>query len=400
MTYAGLTVDNNLSDIGSTHEAWDNLGNGVDYSYSTVRANYINNSSAPFNGDRSQVVVSQASGVPLSYGNYAYKITEQAGTATQFNFGFIRYGSTSVSYTNPERRLAVSNGPIVGSILLKAGSHYSVGMALRPGNGGAFFKATNYPIVSIDLKTGEYRDAFSSKKPYEIIGAAEEEEGWWRVAMSSICQQAYAVAAIDLFFFRADSFNVIDPATSTDGSKFFYAALPQIEAGHEPSPIIITFNDEPVLRSTTAQSLGGIVFNGDDIEAIDGLASVGSDNLGKLGQTKSLVQPRLSSLATSGNALAASGTSRLASANAVSSGNYALSGLVASGYYVGPNAIGSVSGSPFSGNTSTVPLFFDALTIQSWKTRTTFASGTLANKTIAIPIEYNDFYVAVVAGQS
>lgn len=401
MTYPGLALNNNLSEIGSTKSAWDNLGDGVNYEYGAVRANYVDNSAVPWNGERSNVLVTQASGVDLSYGNqYVYKITEQAGVAIPFNYGWLRMAITSTSYTNPEYRLNVPNGPIVGSVLLRAGSHYSVGMALRPAFGGSFFKETNYPIVSINLNTGEYRDAFSNKKTYEIMGAAEEEDGWWRVSMSSICQQAYAVAAIDLFFFRANSFNVIDPASSTNGSKFFYAALAQIEPGHEPSPIIITVNDQPLNRTTIAQSLGSISFTGNDISTLSQLASVGNDNVARVALVTKPVQPRLTALIASGEQIVSSGLTLLSTTNPTSSGVYRLQSLVASGYYVGPNAIGTVSGSPFSGNTAIVPLYLSAFTPQSWKTQSPMVSGSLTAPSLAIPIEYNDFYVTMVVGQS
>lgn len=401
MTLPGLITSKNLSDIGNTAQAWDNLGSNLQYSYSALRANFVDNSAVIRSDNASNVIVSQASGIDLSYGNnYVYKITENAGVAVPFNFGYLTAGITSRSYVNPERRIGTPNGPIVGSILLKAGSHYSVGMALRPAYGGTFFKSTNYPVVSVNLLTGEYRDAFSNKQPYEIIGTTQEEDGWWRVSMSSICQQVYAVAEVVLFFFRSDSFSIIDPATSTDGSKFFYASLPQIETGHEPSSVIITTGDAPVARFTTAQSSGPISFTGDDVAAIQGINSVGASNIGKIKKLKTTAQPQISLLRKEANALQVLSNASLPTASPSSSGNYQVSSLVASGYYVGANAIGSVSGSPYSGNTALVPLYFSTLIPNSWSSQTIFASGSLSSASIAIPVEYNGFYVYIPAGQS
>jgi len=401
MSYFGLTRDNNLSDLSNANEAWTNLADGLSYSYGAVRANYVVNSAVIAQTDKSNVVVTAASGVSLSYGSqYVYQITEQAGVAIPFPFAYLRAANTSASYTNLERRLNVANGPIVGSILLKAGSHSYVGMAIRPANGGAFFKETNYPFLGIDLRTGQFQDAFSNKKSYELMGVHEEDDGWWRVSMSSICQQAYSTAAIDLIFLQQGNLAVVPNATSIDGSKFFYAALPQIEPGHEPSPVIITVNDQPVARQTVASSFATLDFTGDDVAAIAGLSEVGSQNVLQIKTLLNPAQPRLTGLQVSGQVMTASGANLLSTSSPLSSGNYFLSGLVASGYQVGGNPIGSVSGSPFSGSTALVPLRVGPLVPQSWKVNTTFASGALANPTVAIPIEYNGFYVTIVAGQS
>lgn len=401
MSYFGLTRDNNLSDLSNANEAWTNLADGLSYSYGAVRANYVVNSAVIAQTDKSNVVVSAASGVALSYGSqYVYQITERAGVAIPFPFAYLRAANTGTSYTNLERRLNVANGPIVGSILLKAGSHSCVGMATRPANGGAFFKDTNYPFLGIDLRTGQFQDAFSNKKNYELMGVYEEDDGWWRVSMSSICQQDYGTAAIDLIFLQQGNLAVLPNASSTDGSKFFYAALPQIELGHEPSPVIITVNDQPIARQTVASSFATLNFTGDDVAAIAGLSEVGSQNLLQIKTLLNPAQPRLTGLQASGQAMTASGANLLSTSSPSSSGNYFLSGLVASGYRVGGNPIGSVSGSPFSGGTALVPLRVGPLVPQSWKVNTVFASGTLANPTVAIPIEYNGFYVTIVAGQS
>ena len=401
MSYQGLVRDRNLADIENANEAWDNLGSELAYSYGAIRGNYVNNSAVLSSVDRSNVVIAQASGITLSYGNqYVYKITEQSGVPTPFTYGWARVANTSISYTNLERRLNVSNGPVVGSILLKAGSHYSVGMALRPAYGGTFFKDTNYPSVGINLRTGDFQDAFGNKKPYELMGVVEENDGWWRVSMSSICQQAYSAASIDLFFLRANSLSVIDDATSTDGSKFFYAALPQIEPGHEPSPIVITVNDQVVQRQTTATSSATISFTGDDISAIRGLNTVGQDNILRIASLLEPAQPRLTAINASGTTATTSGSVLLPNSSPVSTGNYVVSGLVASGYQVNGNGIGTVSGSPFASGVATVPLRIGAFIPQAWRANTTFPSGTLANPTVAIPIEYNGFYVTMVAGQS
>ncbi|NBW17625.1 MAG: hypothetical protein EBR82_57580 [Caulobacteraceae bacterium] len=273
-------------------------------------------------------------------------------------------------------------------------------MALRPAYGGNFFRQTNYPAVGLNLRTGQFQDAFGNKQPYELMGVQEEDDGWWRVTMSSICQQAYGAASIHLFFLKADTLNFIENASSTNGSKFFHAALPQIEPGHEPSPIIITFDDQLNARQTQASSSAQISFNGEDIDAIRGLNEVGQENVLRVASLLSAAQPRISALTSSGNSLFAANSTLLPIASPSSNGDYVLSGLVASGYRVGGNNIGSVSGSPFSGSTALVPLRVGAFIPQAWKVNTTFASGSLASPTIAIPVEYNDFYVTIVAGQS
>ena len=134
--------------------------------------------------------------------------------------------------------------------------------------------------------------------------------------------------------------------------------------------------------------------------AIAGLSEVGSQNVLQIKTLLNPAQPRLTGLQVSGQVMTASGANLLSTSSPLSSGNYFLSGLVASGYQVGGNPIGSVSGSPFSGSTALVPLRVGPLVPQSWKVNTTFASGALANPTVAIPIEYNGFYVTIVAGQS
>lgn len=401
MTFPGLVRANNLSDLANASEAWDNLADELEYSYDVQRANYVNNSAVIRQDEKSNVTVAQISGIPLSYGEqYVYKITEQAGTAVPFPFGYVRAAATSTNYANLDWRLNVSNGPVVGSILLKAGTHSFVGMALRPGNGGTFFKDTNYPFFGIDLLTGNRQDCFGNGKPYEIMGATEEEDGWWRVSMSSICQQAYSTASIDLIFLQQGNLEVVSNASSTDGSKFFYAALPQIEPGHEPSPIIITVSEQPASRAAIATSASGLSFGGDDIDAIRGLASIGTTNLLLASSLLRAAQPRITQLQASGQSAIASGANCLPIVSPSSTGNFVVSGLVASGYSVGGNAIGTVSGSPFSGSTATVPLRVDSLIPQSWQAATTFSPGVLASPSLAIPIEYDGFYVAMVVGQS
>jgi len=403
MSYQGLVRNNNLSDIGNASQAWDNIGSNLSYNYGAIRGNFVDNSAIISQADKSNVVVTQDSGVTLSYGSqYVYRITEASGAPTPYSFGWLVAANTSISYTDISRRLNVNNGPIVGSILLKAGvnSHYSVAMALRPAYGGNFFKQTNFPAIGVNLRTGQFQDAFGNKQPYELMGVQEEDDGWWRVTMSSICQQAYSAASIQLFFLKNGTLNVIENASSTDGSKFFYAALPQIEPGHEPSPIIITFNDQPNNRQTSAVSSADISFKGQDIDTIRGLSEVGQQNILQVASLLSPAQPRISALASSGNSLSLANSDRLRTASPSSTGNYVLSGLVASGYQVGGNNIGSVSGSPFSGSTAIVPLRVGAFIPQAWKANTAFASGSLASPSIAIPIEYNDFYVTIIAGQS
>lgn len=401
MTFPGLVRANNLSDLTNVGEAWDNLADELEYSYNAQRANYVNNSAVIRQDEKSNATVAQISGIPLSYGTqYVYKITENAGTATPFPFAYVRAAATSANYANLDWRLNVSNGPIVGSILLKAGTHSFVGMALRPGNGGNFFKDTNYPLFCIDLLTGNRQDRFGDSKPYEIMGATEEEDGWWRVSMSSICQQAYGTASIDLVFLQQGNLAVLPNASSTDGSKFFYAALPQIELGHEPSPIIITVSEQPVSRATIAISASGLSFSGEDINAIRGLANIGTANLLLASSLLRAAQPRITQLQASGQAATTSGANCLPIVSPFSTGNFAVSGLVASGYRIGGNPIGTVSGSPFSGSTATVPLRIDSLIPQSWQAATIFSSGILASPSLAIPIEYDGFYVAIVVGQS
>lgn len=401
MTTPGLVRANNLSDLTNVSEAWDNLADELDYSYNAQRANYVNNSAVIRQDEKSNVVVAQSSGIPLSYGaQYVYKITEQAGTAIPFPFGYLRAATTSANYANLDWRLNVSNGPVVGSILLKAGTHSFVGMALRPGNGGNFFKDTNYPFFGIDLLTGNRQDCFGNGKPYEIMGAVEEDDGWWRVSMSSICQQAYGTASIDLIFLQQGNLGVVPNASSIDGSKFFYAALPQIETGHEPSPIIITISEQPASRATVATSASGLSFGGEDINAIRGLANIGTTNLLLASSLLRAAQPRISQLQASGQAVVASGANCLPIVSPSSTGTYVVSGLVASGYSVRGNAVGTVSGSPISGTTATVPMEIDGLIPQAWKADAAFASGSLASPSLAIPVEYDGFYVAIVVGQS
>lgn len=402
MSFPGLVRDKNLSDLGDSNAAWTNLAEAVGYSYSANRANFVNNSSVIRQDDKSNVIIAQASGIALSYGNqYVYRITEQSGTPIPFTFGYVRAAETSSSYTNLDWRLNISNGPVVGSILLKAGSHNYVGMALRPAKGGTFFRDTNYPVLGIDLLTGEVQDVFGNGKPYEIMGAMEESNGWWRVSMSSICQQAYAVAAVDLLFLdKVGNFFTLPSASSTDGSKFFYAALPQIEPGHEPSTIIITTGEQPIYQQTTASSTSGISFTGNDIAAIKGLNGVGNENILRASSLLSPAQPRITVAQSSGATLQAAANVRLSLSSPLSSGNYFLNGLIASGFSINGNALNSISGNPFSGSTALCPIVLQALIPQSLKVNTTFASGALANPTIAIPIEYNDFYVMMVAGQS
>lgn len=401
MTLPGLVRANNLSDLTNVSEAWDNLAQDLDYSYNAQRANYVNNSAVIRQDEKSNVTVAQASGIPLSYGGqYVYKITEQAGTAIPFPFSYLRAATTSANYANLDWRLNVSNGPVVGSILLKAGTHSFIGMALRPGNGGNFFKDTNYPFFGIDLLTGNRQDCFGTGKPYEIMGAVEEEDGWWRVSMSSICQQAYGTASIDLVFLQQGNLAVAPNASSTDGSKFFYAALPQIETGHEPSPIIITVGEQPVSRATAATSASGLSFGGEDISTIRGLSNVGTTNLLLASSLLRAAQPRISQLQASGQAAVASGANCLPIVSPSSTGNYVVSGLVASGYSVNGNAINTVSNSPLSGTTATVPLQVDGLIPQAWKADTAFASGSLLSPSLAIPIEYDGFYVVIAVGQA
>lgn len=399
MTYPGLKQDSNLSDLTDTRAAWSNLAQNISYSYSALRANYVNNSSVIRQDEKSNVVVSFASGIATPLGDYAYKITEQVGTPIPFPFTYLRAATTSISYSNPEWRLNVENGPVVGSILLKAGSHAFVGMALRPALGGTFFKTTNYPFLGINLLTGEVVDSFSNKKPYEIMGASSEGNGWWRVSMSSICQQAYAAAAIDLIFLQNGNLNVVPNASSSHGSKFIYAALPQIEPGHEPSPITITFGEQPTVSSVIASSASGLSLSGNDISAINGLSEVGIVNILQVASLKSHAQSRLTALTSSGQQIVASGQTLLPSSSPSSSGTYFVNSISASGYSINGNPLNSVSGSPFSGSTATVPIVVQSLIPNKFTTNSSLASGSLSTPTLAIPIDYNGFYVMLVAGK-
>ena len=116
MSYQGLVRNNNLSDIGNASQAWDNIGSNLSYNYGAIRGNFVDNSAIISQADKSNVVVTQDSGVTLSYGSqYVYRITEASGAPTPYSFGWLvvnRIRSTpgiSAMYSIKRAKSAISS---------------------------------------------------------------------------------------------------------------------------------------------------------------------------------------------------------------------------------------------------------------------------------------------------
>jgi len=149
---------------------------------------------------------------------------------------------------------------------------------------------------------------------------------------------------------------------------------------------------------------GSIIFSvkGRDILALEGARNASTRDFIFIKGLTSAAQPRLTSAAAN----AASGTflrgNALFKASPTSVGSYFIprAFLDAASLRVNGVQVASISGSPFSGSTATVPLSITTLsTPTNFRFTQPMPSGTLATGDRAIPIETSAFVLYAKAGQ-
>jgi hypothetical protein len=157
------------------------------------------------------------------------------------------------------------------------------------------------------------------------------------------------------------------------------------------------------LTATISGAPSGIVIEAGDILALVGARQASTADFVRIKGLTALVQPRLTTAALN----AASGTAlrddALVKASPTSQGDYALSrgALDALSLRVNGLQVASISGSPFSGDTATVPLLISSFAAPAnLRVSDAMASGSLASPERAIPIEAGQFIFYAKAGQS
>lgn len=157
------------------------------------------------------------------------------------------------------------------------------------------------------------------------------------------------------------------------------------------------------ITATIAGAPSAIVIKATDILALAGVSRSSTADFVRIKGLTSLAQPRLTAAAFN----AASGTvlrdNALLKASPTSQGDYALSRGNLDGQSLRVNGVevASISSSPFSGDTATVPLLISSFaTPVNLRMSNAMISGSLASPERAIPIETSQFVFYAKAGQS
>jgi hypothetical protein len=154
-----------------------------------------------------------------------------------------------------------------------------------------------------------------------------------------------------------------------------------------------------IINNTT---ISGVVINGGDILALNGVSRVSARDLLLLKGLTSNVQPRLNTI----SAQIASGivlqNNALLRASPISAGNYSLNGnLSVQSLRINNVNVQSLSTTPFSGGTATTSIYLDELVFTDNITiENSVSSGTVASPELAIPVRDGDYVYYIKAGQS
>jgi hypothetical protein len=143
---------------------------------------------------------------------------------------------------------------------------------------------------------------------------------------------------------------------------------------------------------------------GKDILALEGVSNVSVRDFVFIKGLSATAQPRITTAAQNASSGVALQNAAMLKVSPTTSGNYFFSsGLTLSGVSTrinGTDAL-SVSTSPFSGSTATVPLLLSDLRPQSnWRITEPMISGTIVSPSIAIPLETDSLVLFMKAGQS
>jgi hypothetical protein len=143
---------------------------------------------------------------------------------------------------------------------------------------------------------------------------------------------------------------------------------------------------------------------GKDILALDGARNVSTRDFVFIKVLTSPAQPRINTITRQAASCTDLQNAAMLKASPTTNGNYFFSsGLTLSGVSMrinGTDAL-SVSTSPFSGSTATVPLLLSDLRPQSnWRITEPMISGTIVSPSIAIPFETDSLVLFMKAGQS
>ena len=143
---------------------------------------------------------------------------------------------------------------------------------------------------------------------------------------------------------------------------------------------------------------------GGDVFALAGVHNASTRDFVRIQALTSAAQPRITTAAQNAASGVALQNAAMLKVSPTASGNYFFSsGLTLSGVSMrinGTNAR-SISTSPFSGSTATVPLLLSDLRPQSnWRITEPMTSGTIASPSIAIPFETDTLVLFMKAGQS
>lgn len=146
-----------------------------------------------------------------------------------------------------------------------------------------------------------------------------------------------------------------------------------------------------------------ITIKADDILALTGVRDNSVADFVRIKGLTSLVQPRLTSAAQSAASGAFLRDNALLKASAVSDGDYFISRGTLDGESLQVNGLGvaSISGSPFSGNTASVPLLISSFPVPTnFRALEPMTPGLLTAPERAIPVESEQFILFIKAGQS
>lgn len=147
----------------------------------------------------------------------------------------------------------------------------------------------------------------------------------------------------------------------------------------------------------------GITIKGRDVLILEGVRNTSTRDFILIKGLTSTAQPRLISAAidvTSGTVLR---DNALLKISPTSNGNFAIprAFLEASSLRINNIQAASISTTPFSGNTATVPLSISTLLISAnWRFTQAMSSGALTTGDRAIPVDTSSFILYAKAGQS
>ena len=183
--------------------------------------------------------------------------------------------------------------------------------------------------------------------------------------------------------------------------------LPGLVAARNLSDVVDREKAWDSLGSSIFASLpSGIIsftIKGRDILALEGVRNTSVRDFVHIKGLSALAQPRISAAATAAASGAILRDNALLKASPSSIGNYSFPRGFLDGQNLQVNglSVASISTSPFSGNTATVPLSFSFFGVPAnWRFSQPMASGTITSPDKAIPVETDAFIFYAKAGQS